>query len=1624
MSIIKKKTWAIIVLVSFMLTLLPMPAMADSAVTWSNSNKEWVEAESHEVGTPATIELAVKNIGDKAETLTIDLSALKDYLKPETYRTNSNSKEIQITKDTFTVTVKKGTWAEKYSDDRIFIKAIIGPKAGEKTGDIIVSSGTHQLLKRSVTLKINTGVVVQNQSNLSYTYIPIDAANKTPSASVVINLKDSNGNPSQDLAADEYLWVWGDSELSFSNWEGTGTNPPATENDKYKITPSASTVTFKVSGNAEYNLHWCIGKTTSGSETKKINLEKVRLIIKNSNDEKLTTHASPDKRSGGDGPTAINYALLEAKTGKYYLELPVGFTAEGEMEITEYGADKPIKVIEIQPSQVGGGNTIKITAVPEYKEAVYREYSTEDPDNLNTIVKGFKLFYQTTQDKADGSGKETIYLEHKFVDKECEITVAAKTLEGKEQIIISNSEEFRYATGGAPTNPKVSFNLKGWKSPFEAGDYTMRVITTTGSELQIGLSAPTGRLKDGREYKDVPFGKNGLSKIEVPVEIKGEPKNPITNSETIPFDIEIYNINHGIYAKGQVALIHKVTGEMLKVGEIEIGKPSSPEEVPYVNGETYNRTIVPITLPDKPLNGNKLFVWIEDVSGEKKDIKEYFAVDVEPKDKLESYNSNVGPGTAITGSSNVFEIRNPDDEDNLGVTQFNLVIWSQKPGKFKVHVAIAKNAQGITEDKIGNEGFEFIDTKDKPVITLQNDGIIYGGESIKGAGTVKYTIENTTWKQGDTITLQLPPKYHPEFAITSSQALKVSIPIKLGQPGKDNIFKGTFKLDYAPQPSGNTEVDNFEGWTMLSPENKPADIKFEGGLTITKRAEEAEVLVDIVTGKGFSGDGVAKLLINTDAAGEIVLKDQKSLVGGKLQNKVLLVWLEKDDKLVKDNKHLTITDTKNYTTSDGKAEGFDEGSILIKWNAEAITGNTMEIPFAMVQFTDKEVGNYKIKAELREIDNTDPQKPQYRPVDKGDGEKSFKVVTTLTDTEWSLAIKLNGDTLSGDNSGVFKSDELALNTKLELEVQLKDKDGNALAEKEVEVSVNKSSLKLTPEKGKTDSNGKVTFTGTPETTTDLDYIVTIKAFEDKDTMATATVTIPIRVEPNNDKDDSNVDTDNLDLQIKGMTDVVARGKTASIYIEAYDDDDDLVKVTSDAMAEKIIDRVRLIDTPTSSDLRSSDVYFKRSGDGIVVYFYPDVTGYYEVRIEGAGNDPTVLTPEITAIRQNDKIVRMELEYNETTLGIGRRSSPAIIYTYDEDGNKAQRSLLDSRLEITSSGSAVENLSPMGVVSVKNSDRYAGQTIRVMVVDERNNLTAEWVFNVDEYSSSGDKNNDDLTNVKDIVLWDNYGGVGMTNRIQFYLTDESGFRTILEPGQLSSGNNASATVSIASKPAGATVTASIYNNGRTLEDDGYGYLDVYSSKEGIVRLNLTFKVYNPEDSTNSWKRYDYYRKTVEIHMTKNITSSNIGYNWADIGNGNNNSSSAKNNKHDISVAMFVGSPIYTVNMLQKEMDTSPYIDGGRTYIPIRTLSDSLGALTNYDSKDQKITIVYGAERVEMQIGSNIVTTTRKGSYRTDVAPVIQDGRTMIPLRTAAEALGCDVEAVTDQYGSTLGAVFSK
>jgi len=115
------------------------------------------------------------------------------------------------------------------------------------------------------------------------------------------------------------------------------------------------------------------------------------------------------------------------------------------------------------------------------------------------------------------------------------------------------------------------------------------------------------------------------------------------------------------------------------------------------------------------------------------------------------------------------------------------------------------------------------------------------------------------------------------------------------------------------------------------------------------------------------------------------------------------------------------------------------------------------------------------------------------------------------------------------------------------------------------------------------------------------------------------------------------------------------------------------------------------------------------------------------------------------------------------------------------------------------------------------------------------------------------------------------------------------------------------------------------------------------------------------------------------------------------------------KQSYIVILKVGSPEITINGISKKIDaqgSKPIIKNGRTLLPIRTLIESLGGQVLWDAKEQKVTITLNGHSIILWIGKT--TALVDGSKTTlDVAPIIINGRTYLPLRFISENLGASV-----------------
>jgi len=86
--------------------------------------------------------------------------------------------------------------------------------------------------------------------------------------------------------------------------------------------------------------------------------------------------------------------------------------------------------------------------------------------------------------------------------------------------------------------------------------------------------------------------------------------------------------------------------------------------------------------------------------------------------------------------------------------------------------------------------------------------------------------------------------------------------------------------------------------------------------------------------------------------------------------------------------------------------------------------------------------------------------------------------------------------------------------------------------------------------------------------------------------------------------------------------------------------------------------------------------------------------------------------------------------------------------------------------------------------------------------------------------------------------------------------------------------------------------------------------------------------------------------------------------------------------------------------------SPVIRNGRTFVPLRSIFEAMGAQVTWDAKTSTVTAVRGGTTVRLTIGSRTIQVNNIAKTL-DVAPFLLNRRTLVPVRAIAEAFGADV-----------------
>lgn len=96
----------------------------------------------------------------------------------------------------------------------------------------------------------------------------------------------------------------------------------------------------------------------------------------------------------------------------------------------------------------------------------------------------------------------------------------------------------------------------------------------------------------------------------------------------------------------------------------------------------------------------------------------------------------------------------------------------------------------------------------------------------------------------------------------------------------------------------------------------------------------------------------------------------------------------------------------------------------------------------------------------------------------------------------------------------------------------------------------------------------------------------------------------------------------------------------------------------------------------------------------------------------------------------------------------------------------------------------------------------------------------------------------------------------------------------------------------------------------------------------------------------------------------------------------------------------------VSINGETLDTQGVIIEGRTMVPVRGVFEKLGYSVNWEPVTKTATFTKGTNTIEMTLG-NTYFTFNETNITPDVPQQIIDGKFMLPLRAAGEAIGADV-----------------
>lgn len=113
------------------------------------------------------------------------------------------------------------------------------------------------------------------------------------------------------------------------------------------------------------------------------------------------------------------------------------------------------------------------------------------------------------------------------------------------------------------------------------------------------------------------------------------------------------------------------------------------------------------------------------------------------------------------------------------------------------------------------------------------------------------------------------------------------------------------------------------------------------------------------------------------------------------------------------------------------------------------------------------------------------------------------------------------------------------------------------------------------------------------------------------------------------------------------------------------------------------------------------------------------------------------------------------------------------------------------------------------------------------------------------------------------------------------------------------------------------------------------------------------------------------------------------------------------KINLQAKLIIGSKIlektFNTSKINIDMDVAPYIVEGRTMVPIRFVAEALGFDVDWNGETWTVIMKDKYNTVEIPVKTNKIIVNGN-EYESDVAPILENGRTFLPIGNVARALG--------------------